>query len=140
MGKNNHNKGGNPPRKHVNNPNLMANAQSAGREGMRLIKNMAYGKFNMQTEGELFRNPNFIKATIAELDKRLVDVNIHVTAMTHAYRGCDDTRVTNLLNRDLRTQEAYMLIRQTLQAIMISGDIGLLLALISRLPNYKYSL
>ena len=125
----------------VKNPDPMSNPQTMGREGMRIIRNIAFGKFNFYTEGHVFRNLDFVKALITEVDKRIMDSGIHVNAIQYAYSGSQDANVLNLLHRDKKTLEAYMLIRQTLDSIVISGgDTGFLLVLTNKLPQYKYNI
>lgn len=125
----------------VKNPDPMSNPQTMGREGMRIIRNIAFGKFNFYTEGHVFRNLDFVKALITEVDKRIMDAGIHVNAIQYAYSGSQDANVLNLLHRDKKTLEAYMLIRQTLDSIVISGgDTGFLLVLTNKLPQYKYNI
>ena len=125
----------------VKNPDPMSNPQTMGREGMRIIRNIAFGKFNFYTEGHVFRNLDFVKALITEVDKRIMDAGIHVNAIQYAYSGSQDANVLNLLHRDKKTLEAYILIRQTLDSIVISGgDTGFLLVLTNKLPQYKYNI
>ena len=130
MGKNN---------KHQKNP--MSNPGSMGREGMRIMRDIAHGKYNIYAEGHVFRNMEFVKAIIAEVNKRIVDLNIHITAIRIAYAGSTDSNVINLLYRDTRTLEAYNIISETMLSIYNSnGDVGFLLRLANQLPRYKYNI
>lgn len=137
MGKNNNNKRPNKPTK---NPDPMANTRIMGREGMRLIRNIAQGKFNFYTEGHVFRNKDFVLATMAEVDKRIIEHGIHVNAIRYAYNGSDDPSVLNVLHRDEKALEAYSIVRQTLESIAMTGDTGFLYVLINKLPNYRYNI
>lgn len=128
-------------KKVVKNPDPMSNSKTMGREGMRIIKDIAFGRFNIYNNGHVFRNLEFINATMAEVDKRLVEASIHVQAVRFAYKGSDDPAVLSTLMRDEKTYEAYALIRQVLSSIIMSnGDIGFLWVLASKLPNYKYNI
>lgn len=126
--------------KKVKNPDPLSNPKTMGREGMKIIRNIAYGKFNFYTEGHIFRNEAFVNATIHEVDKRLLDVAIHVKAMEYAYSGSIDAAVLRLLHQDRKSYEAYTLIRRQLYAILESGDTGFLLVLVNKLPLYKYNI
>ena len=132
-----HNKGKN------NNQNRdpMTNARSMAREGMRIMRDIAHGKYNIYNEGHVFRNLDFVKATITEIDKRIIDHQIHINAITYAYANTNEPAVTNLLYRDQKSLEAYMLMRNTLVSIVMSGgDTGFLMILANKLPIYKYNI
>lgn len=132
-----HNKGKN------NNQNRdpMTNTRSMAREGMRIMREIAHGRYNIYNEGHVFRNLEFVKATIAEIDKRIIDHQIHINAITYAYANTNEPAVTNLLYRDQKSLEAYMLMRNTLVSIVMSGgDTGFLMVLANKLPAYKYNI
>lgn len=119
----------------------MTNTRSMAREGMRIMRDIAHGKYNIYTEGHIFRNLEFVKATIAEVDKRLLDHQIHIAAIKYAYANSQDPVVSNLLYRDERSYEAYVLIRNVLYNILISnGDTGFLMVLANKLPQFKYNI
>lgn len=123
-----------PPPK---NPDPMGNTKAMGHEGMRLIRNMAFGKFNKYTEGHVFRNPDFVKATLFEVEKRAVDAWIHLSAIRYAYYGNEDPRVIRLLHRDTKAYEAYNIIKECLNSILMTGDTLYLNVLVNQLPKYK---
>lgn len=138
MAKNNNNS---KQQKRPSNPDPMSNPKTMGREGMRIIKNIAFGKYNIYTEGHIFRNPDFVNATIAEVDKKIMDYSIHLAAINYAYAGSNDPNVLNLRLRDSKSLEAYTLVKQTLESILMSGgDTGFLWILSSKLPYYKYNI
>ena len=123
------------------NPDPFTNARTMGREGMRIIRDIAFGKYNIYNEGHIFRNLHFVNATIVEVDKRILDLQIHINAITFAYSGSQDPNVQNLLYRDQKSLEAYMLIRRVLSSIVVSGgDTGFLMTLANKLPAFKYNI
>lgn len=122
------------------NPDPMSNTKLMAREGMKIIRNIAYGKFNIYNEGHIFRNIDFVKATLSEVEKRMTTLFIHITAINYAYNGTSDNTVLEVLHRDRREYEAYELVRQTLYGIIQTGDTRLLFGLASRLPQYKYNI
>ena len=149
MGNNNHNQNNN--RRPQNNqqqkrmpmpknPDPMSNPKLMGREGMRAIRDMAHGKYNIYNDGHVFRDPEFVKATITEIDKRLMTLDVHIKAINVAYAGTSDPTVLNVLQRDMREYEAYTLCRNTMFAILQTGDTGMLYGLTVRLPAYKYNI
>lgn len=123
------------------NSDPMANPRAMGREGMKIIRNIAFGQYNLYAEGHIFRNLDFVQATLEEVNKRITDASIHVMAIQYAYSGSDNPNVLGLLMRDKRTLEAYTLVQQVLYSIIQSnGDTGFLYALASKLPTYKYNI
>lgn len=121
--------------------NPMSNPKTMGKEGMRIMKDIAYGKYNFYAEGHVFRNLEFVKAIINEINKRLIDLNIEITAIQCTYYGTTDNNVLYLLNRKLRMREAYDLINQTMINVYQSGgDTGFVTVLLNQLPKYKYNI
>lgn len=118
----------------------MSNTKTMANEGMRLIRNIAFGNFNMYNDGHVFRDVNFVNATIAEVDKRLFDAQVHVNAMAYAYGTCDDPRVVALRFNDQKKVDAYTLIREILTCVATTGDTGFLYNLVNKLPKYKYNI
>lgn len=140
MGKNNNNNN-QQHRKNPKNPDPMSNTRTMGREGMKIIHNIAFGSFNIFNDGHIFRNLDFVKATMMEVNKRLTDARIHMMAIEFAYAGCNDPAVLNLLHRDRKSVEAYCLINECLgNIVMSSGDTGFLLVLANKLPQFKYNI
>ena len=121
--------------------NPMSNTRTMAKEGMRIMKDIAFQKFNFFNDGHVFRNLEFVKATIDELNKRITDLNIHIYALNCTYPNSQDPVVRNLLYRDCRKRDAYVLMNQTLYDIYMSGgDTGFLLTLANQLPNYKHNI
>ena len=122
------------------NVDPLSNAKIMGREGMKMIRNIAFGNFNFYNEGHVFRNPEFVTNIMIEVDKRILDANIHLTALNYAYPGTQEPSVLSLIHRDTKTYEGYMLVRYVLEGILKTGDTRLLYTLMTRLPEYKYNL
>lgn len=121
-------------------PNPMLNAKTMGREGMRAIKDLAFGNYNFYKEGHVFRNPEFVKATIAEVDRKLLDTDITLRALNYAYAASTDPAVMNLIYRTDRTYKAYSFIRNQLVCTLNTGDTGFLLILPKNLGAFKYNI
>lgn len=135
----NNNKRKQPPK--YNNPDPMSNVRDMGRYGIRVIRDIAKGKFNFYNEGHIFRNLDFTSATIAEVEKKIYEANIHVTAMQYTYANSSDPVVHELLMKDMREAEAYLLVHRTLKLVLNSGgDTRYIQILINKLPKYKYNM
>ena len=121
----------------------MSNMSSAAREGMRIMRNIAFGNFNFYKEGHVFRNLDLCQAIISECDKRLIDATVHVNAINIAYGNyiSQDPNVMAVLMRDNKSVEAYNQIKQVMGMIINScGDTRFLYILIQVLPKYKYNI
>lgn len=123
------------------NPDPMSNVRDMGRYGIRVIRDIAKGKFNFYNEGHIFRNNDFTLATMEEVKKKIYEANIHVTAMQFAYSNSSDPVVQELLMRDMRQAEAYTLVYNTLGLVLNGGgDTRYIQILINKLPRYKYNM
>lgn len=123
------------------NPDPMSNVRDMGRYGIRVIRDIAKGKFNFYNEGHIFRNNDFTLATIEEVKRKIYEANIHVTAMQYAYSNSSDPVVQELLMRDMRQAEAYTLVYNTLNLVLNNnGDTRYIQILINKLPRYKYNM
>ena len=123
------------------------NARAMGRDGFKYIRDIAFGNFNIFKDGHVFRNLDFVKATLAENEKRMKEAIMHLEALKFAYSSnpyCTSNQeaqaeMLRLMHKDEKTVTAYTLIRNSLYAILqTEGDIGYLYVLASNLPNYKY--
>lgn len=119
----------------------MSNSKTMGREGMKIIRNIAFGSFNIYNDGQIFRNLNFVRATMEEVDKVLMETGIIINAIHFAYSNSDDANVMSTLHKYKKKYEGYMLIRNQLYSIIATnGDTGFLYVLANRLPAYKYNI
>lgn len=131
-----------PQAKPPKNPDPMSNPKTMAREGMKILKDIAHEKFDAYNKGHIFRNKEFIKATLVELDKRITDCQIHITAINYCYisRGITDPNIIRLLHRDTGSYEAYCIAKEELTNIYSTGDTGFLQVLMNKLPRYKYNI
>lgn len=119
----------------------MSNVRDMGRYGIRVIREIAKGKFNFYNEGHIFRNPNFTNATIKEVEKKINEAQIHVTAMQCTYQNSSDYLINKVLMDDMRTLEAYQLVMSVLVMIAQNNyDTRYLQVLLTQLPKYKYNM
>lgn len=118
----------------------MSNMRSKGRYGMKLIRDIAYGNFNIFTQGHVFQDMDLVNATLNEVNNKLFDIQIHINAITYAYQGCTDQRVANLLWRDQQQAKAYGIMQQAMAQISATGDVGHLLILANCLPPLRHNI
>lgn len=136
MGNNNKHK----PAPKYSNPDPMANVRDMGRYGIRVIRDIAKGKFNFYNEGHIFRNKEFTMATMTEVKRKIYEANVHVTAMRYAYGDSSDVIIQDLLLRDMKQAEAYSIAYHALQLVLDTGDTRYIQILITKLPKYKYNM
>ena len=66
MGKNNQNN--KPKRYKGKNVHPLSGSMQMGQHAIRLIKNLAFNNFNMETDGVYFQNQDYIMAAIHEVE------------------------------------------------------------------------
>lgn len=126
--------------------NPLANRNVMERESMRMLKNIAFGSFNIYEEGDIFRNTEFVKAALDGINKKLLNLSIVINSIKIAtspqVRGiCLDQNVNRLLHNYERGYTAYSLMQKCMIDILNSnGDTGYLLVLVNKLPDYKYNI
>lgn len=131
----------NKQKKKISNPDPMSNVRDMGRYGIRVIREIAKGKFNFYNEGHIFRNLDFVRATMEEVYKRIYEADVHAMALDYAYPSTSDQIIKDLIIRDKKTSEGYNLVYSTLSKILLSeGDTRYLMILINQLPRYKYNI
>lgn len=141
MGKNNNQRNQKKVQPRYGNPDPMSNVRDMGRYGIKVMRDIARGKFNFYNEGHIFRNLDFCNAIITEVDKCIFTANVHSTAMWYTYANTTDQAVKDIMINDKRTVEAYTLIREVIMQVIASGgDTRYVQVLISKLPRYKYNM
>lgn len=126
--------------------NPLANRNVMERESMKMLKNIAFGSFNIYEEGDIFRNTEFVKAALDGINKKLLNLSIVINSIKIAsspqVRGiCLDQNVNRLLHNYERGYTAYSLMHECMVNILNSnGDTGYLLVLANKLPDYKYNI
>lgn len=123
------------------NPDPMSNVRDMGRYGIRVLRDIAKGKFNFYNEGHIFRNTDFTMATMKQVERKIYEARIHVTAMQYTYANSSDQIVQELMMSDMKTVEAYELVYNTLKLVVDNGgDTRYIQILINKLPKYKYNM
>lgn len=152
MANNNRNRGGGggnrpqqqqrqkPKRYKGKNVDPMSGPVQMGRHAGRLFIDMARGNFRMDTDGIVFQNREFILAAINEAEVRIVEQQIYNTSLTYTYGGSNDVNVLRLMEKHRRGLEVWMYVRETMIALLNTGDMGLIIGLMSRLPDYRYTM
>lgn len=130
---------------HYSNPDPMSNVRDMGRYGIRVMRDIAKGKFNFFNDGHIFRNLDFVKATMKEVEKELLRANIHVTAMQYTYGNSDNPDVQGVLMADMRRVEGWTLVYNQLMSVLNNavdgnGDSRFIAPLLKELQRYKNSL
>lgn len=139
MGKNN-NGNRQPQKKRYKGKNVspMSGVVQMGQHALRLIKNMAFGNFDIQKDGVYFQNQEFLQAAIHEVQEKVKEENIYCTALNFTYGASNDVTVINMINKHKRALDGWNYVLNTLMCILNTGDQTLLAGLLSRLRDYRY--
>lgn len=140
MNERNRNNNNKKIRKKVSNPDPMGTPQSMQKHALHIFKNIAFGKWDFGLESDIFKYPNFVQNALVAVTRELNKAQIHCNAIMAAYPGSTDPAIVSLYREDVKKAQAYELIYNTLVQVQLYGDPGFILALINRLPEYKYSL
>lgn len=116
----------------------MSGVVQMGQHAMRLIKNMAFGNFNIEKDGIYFQNQEFLRAALHEVEEEVKKQSIYCAALHYAYGSSTDVTVIELTNQHKRALDAWTYVYNTLLCILNSGDITLLVGLLNRLQDYRY--
>lgn len=140
MGKQNNQKQNNQPQKRYKGKNVhpLSGPVQMGQHATRLIKNLAFGNFNMETDGAYFQNQEFLMAAIHEVGERVKKEEIYNVALNYTYGNTNDITVLKMINEHKRALDAWNFVYSTLSMMVSTGDMSLLLTLMNRLPDYKY--
>jgi len=120
------------------NVHPMSGTAQMGQHALKIIKNMGFGNFNMETDGVYFQNQEFLMAAIQEVQNKVKEENIYNTALAFTYGASDDITVIRMMNNHKRALDGWHMVLGILGSIMNTGDITLLYGLMNRLPDYRY--
>lgn len=122
------------------NVNPFSGAVQMGQYASRMIKDIAFGNFNYEKDYMMFQNTDFLNAAIHEAEQKVIEQQIYNTALNYTYANSNDATVFRLMNKHKKALDGWMLVYTMLCGILQSGDLGLLVGLMNRLPDYKHVL
>lgn len=131
---NNHNK---------NNTNIFANPTVMAKEGMKFLKDLAFGKGDKAFAEKAFTKIEFVNALRSEVEKRRTEAWAHYSAMCTAYPSSTDPTIMRLTQSDRRRFDCYNTIAFHLDMIIRSNCVGyedVLTVLQTKLSDYKYNI
>lgn len=111
-----------------------------GQYATRKIKDIAFGNFNFEQDAHNFQNKEFLMAAIHEVETKVIEQQVYNTALAYAYGASTDGIVLRMINRHKRALDGWTLVYNTIAGIIQTGDLGLLVGLMNRLPDYKHVL
>lgn len=127
-------------KRQVRNPNPFSTPASIERYALKMFRDIAFGSVDMSEVQVLFRDPGFVSNALKAAYEKLQSVSVHVEAIGIARPYITNPKLMEVYNDDARKLECYTLIYQTISQIQMTGDVGFLLALANKLPNYKYNM
>lgn len=122
------------------NVSPFSGAVQMGQYALRMIRNIAFQNFDLQKDGVMFQNRDFLLAAHHEAENKVIEQQIYYNALTYAYACSSDSTVLRLINKHKRALDGWTFVYNTIGSILQTGDFGLLAGLMSRLPDYKYVL
>lgn len=123
--------------KNPKHPDPMSTPTLRGWEGIRIMRDISKGRFNLDKDGPLFRNIEFVRDTINEAQKEYAKAYYHYHAMMFAYGAADDPMIRSIIEKDGGSINAYNLIIVQLSNIINYRDTGYLQVLINQLPRFR---
>lgn len=128
-----------PSNNNNNGKDPFANLRTMTNEGMRFLKDIASRRCNVYSDprSAYFRNLTFTNAVLTEIRNRVSDYECMMNALTYTYGYQQlDAIQTRVFINTRKSLEAYKLIKEALENIMLSGgNPSFLFVLQNRLPT-----
>lgn len=142
MANNRHNNRGNNKQKRYtgNNVNPLSGPLQMSSYAIRLIKNMAYGEFNLERDGHLFQTNEFLNVAVRAAANKLYEQQVYVMALDYSYGNTTDPAIIKMKTKHKRAFDAWQYVYSTLGSMLMTKDMGLLAGMMHRLSDYKYDL
>lgn len=127
-------------RRKINKPDPMGNPAAMGRYGMKIIRDIAYGKCNINDVSSHFCNTIFDQALIREINEKLQDEYMYIYALNKVCMNPAEAnpRAQRLLKKHNQSYTAWSFVQQVIGQIMATEDPSPLLVLANRLPEFRY--
>lgn len=121
--------------------NQLGDVGRMGKYAINLFKDMANGKAKNLDQYSEFQDYNFLVAAIRAVYEKYVEASLDLNAYKIAY-GESNPNVTieRRMRAFARSVDGWGFIGMTLNQILNSGDTSKVMALINRLPDYRYVL
>lgn len=116
----------------------MTNVKTMSREGMKIMRDIAFGTYKFYEQGHVFRNQNFVRATAEEVEKRMIEAQYIIYSIRAAYNNIYDPNAMSILARWEKKYVAYYKMYEALCSTFNTGDTGFIQGLYSSLAPYKY--
>lgn len=125
------------PKVNPKNVDPLSNGISMQRYAMKVFRDIAKGKIDINAEMNIFSNSVFIDNALMSVFNELTEAQIHVNAINIAYYGSQDPQILSVLKKDTKKIQAYTLIFNCLQQIKAYNDPTFLYMLGNRLPEFR---
>ena len=122
------------------NVSPFSGAVQMGQYAARLLRNMAFQNFDLEKDGIMFQNRDFLIAAYREAENKVVEQQIYVNGLSYAYACSTDANVIRMINKHKRALDGWNMVYNTIGSILQTGDLGLLAGLMNRLPDYRHVL
>lgn len=115
-------------------------AQDIQRDAVRIFRDIANGRINVQTDQEFFRNRQFLENCIAAAQSQYTEANINYQGTSMLLGYSNHPLVSQVVENNLRRRDAYAIILNGLTAIKMTGDVQYLYIMRSQLKDYRFNI
>lgn len=129
-----------PQRYKGNNIDPMGDIGRMGKYAIGIFKDMAKGKIKPVSAYTEFNNKEFIRGAIDEVLIKIREHQIYLYSLRAVYNGSTDPQVNGMIGKHAKAIEGWTYIYNSMNTMLMSGDTGILLGLINRLPDYRHVL
>ena len=129
-----------PVRYKGKNVDPMGDVSRMGRFGISMIKDIASGRFDFQRNAITFSNTDFVRSTLAEVERKIKEQNIYLTALQYCYGNSTDVDVLRLIDQHIKSKDGWTYVYETLWTIYNTKNVNIVIGMINRLPEYRYVL
>ena len=126
-----------PQKYRGNNVDPMGDIGRMGKYAVGIFKDMAKGKIKPVSAYTEFNNKEFIKGAIDEILIKIREHQIYHYSLRAVYNGSTDPQVNAMIGKHAKAIEGWTYLYNSMNNMLMSGDTGILLGLINRLPDYR---
>ena len=133
--------GNNNKNKNKGKDNIFANSDVMGREGLKFIKDMAFGNINQSTADLAFSNPDYVRILLQHVENLRKTIWYEYYAVNTVYGNLKDTYFQNIIKKHESKYNAYSTICGYLKLLITQNCtdyMRVLLSMQSNIKQYKY--
>lgn len=115
-------------------------AQDIQRDAIRIFRDIANGRINVQSDQMFFTNKQFLENCIAAAQSQYTEANINYQGVCMLLAYGNHPLVAQIVEKNMRKRDAYLIILNGLNAIKMTGDTQYLYIMRSQLKDYRFNI